>query len=128
MTERIKKVDAIDAIRTIKRYCEEREHGCEECDLYIGGDCITSFSTPNDWEIGEVVWTKNETEMAKMLMKYDVDTVYYEVGKILICKKTSKNTYENFHAIPGIFFPDIFRPGYYSLNKIAKGEEVDNNA
>lgn len=43
MNDRIDKKQVLDAMRLIKQYCNE-ESGCEFCDFYRSGDCITTFA------------------------------------------------------------------------------------
>lgn len=49
MNDRIEKKQVLDAMRLIKQYCNE-ESGCEFCDFYRSGDCITTLSLPCSWD------------------------------------------------------------------------------
>ncbi len=126
MADKLDKNQALDAARIIKKYCREGD-GCQQCIFYARGDCTLITIEPCDWELSTLKWTAQEKRIAYDLLNYDVDTVNFDNGRTTICKSTQNGTYINFHAVPKFFFPSIVKPGYYSLNKIAKGED-DNNA
>ena len=121
MNDRIEKKQVLDAMRLIKQYCNE-ESGCEFCDFYRSGDCITTLSLPCSWDLDEFEWTAQEAALAKALLNYDVDAIDYNGTQLYACKSEQDGTYTNFRVISTNLFPSITAPGKYSLTKIANRE------
>lgn len=108
-------------MRLIKLYCNE-ESGCEFCDFYRSGDCITTLSLPCSWDLDGFEWTAKEAALAKALLNYDVDTIDYNGTQLYACKSEQDGTYTNFRVISTNLFPSITASGKYSLTKIANRE------
>lgn len=85
MNDRIEKKQVLDAMRLIKQYCNE-ESGCEFCDFYRSGDCITTLSLPCSWDLDGFEWTAQEAALAKALLNYDVDTIDYNGTQLCMQK------------------------------------------
>lgn len=123
MADKIEKNQVLDAMNLIKQYCNNMEGGCEFCDFYRSGDCITTLSLPCSWNLDGLEWTGQEATLAKALLNYDVDTIDYNGTELYVCKGEQDGTYFNFRVISKKLFPSITTPGKYSLNKIANMEE-----